>query len=136
MDAYRRGVAAILKHIRQGPEFCAGHKEYALPPGRKSDPDFDMVPFREAVAAIMGGAPPAPELNAEPAPQSGVTASRPTIRLGATGDLVKQVQEKLGVTVDGNFGPKTEAAVRAFQRDHGLVPDGIVGSTTWAALVA
>jgi len=35
-DAYQRGVAAILTHIGQGPEFCAGHKEYALPPGRKS----------------------------------------------------------------------------------------------------
>src|SRR5215510_2979048 len=83
MDAYHRGVAAILTHIRQGAEFCAGHKEYALPPGRKSDPNFDMVPFREAVAAIMSGAAPAAELipPAEPAPQAAVAHDRPTIRL-------------------------------------------------------
>src|SRR2546425_1614550 len=138
MDAYQRGVAAILTHIGQGPEFCAGHKEYALPQGRKSDPDFDMVPFREAVAAIMSGTAPAPELisRAASAPQAAAAPDRPAIRLGATGDLVKQVQAKVGITPDGNFGPKTEAAVRTFQRDHGLVPDGVVGAGTWAALDA
>ncbi len=36
--------------------------------------------------------------------------------------------------VDGVFGPRTEAAVRTFQRDAGLVPDGIVGRRTRAAL--
>ena len=40
----------------------------------------------------------------------------------------------VGVVVDGNFGAKTEAAVRAFQRERGLVPDGIVGPKTWAML--
>lgn len=53
VDAYHRGVAAILKHIGRGSEFCAGHKEYA--PGRKSDPTLDMVAFRSSVAAIMAG---------------------------------------------------------------------------------
>jgi len=38
------------------------------------------------------------------------------------------------VRVDRAFGPQTEAAVRAFQRDNGLVEDGIVGAKTWAAL--
>lgn len=39
------------------------------------------------------------------------------------------------VAVDGIFGPKTEAAVRSFQRDQGLSVDGIVGPRTWSALV-
>ncbi len=55
MDAYRRGVAAILKKIGASAEMCCGHKEYALPPGRKDDPSFDMNAFRKAVAAIMAG---------------------------------------------------------------------------------
>ncbi len=55
LDAYRRGVAAILKHIKRGAEFCAGHKEYALPRGRKDDPDFDMVAFRAEVAKLLNG---------------------------------------------------------------------------------
>jgi len=53
MDAYRRGCAAILLHIRAEPIMCAGHKEYALPHGRKDDPDFDMNQFRVDVARLM-----------------------------------------------------------------------------------
>src|SRR5215831_13811594 len=55
MDAYRRGVAAILKKIGADASMCAGHKEYALPKGRKDDPTFDMDAFRAGVAAILGG---------------------------------------------------------------------------------
>jgi len=60
--------------------------------------------------------------------------SRPTLRRNSTSDLVKGVQAKLGVAADGSFGAKTEARVRVFQRVHGIVPDGIVGPETWAAL--
>ena len=35
--------------------------------------------------------------------------------------------------VDGDFGPKTEAAVKAYQRDRGVQVDGIVGDQTWWA---
>ena len=53
MDAYRHGVAAILTHIGRGPECCAGHCDYALPKGRKTDPSFSTDAFRASVAAIM-----------------------------------------------------------------------------------
>src|SRR5262249_28718413 len=125
MDAYRRGVAAILRHIGRSVDFCAGHKEYALPKGRKDDPDFDMNAFRLSVAAIVDGTAPAPVLipAAEPPAQPGGAQGRPTLRRGATGELVKQVQQKCGVAVvDGFFGAMTEAAVREFQRAHDLVP--------------
>jgi peptidoglycan hydrolase-like protein with peptidoglycan-binding domain len=39
------------------------------------------------------------------------------------------------VAVDGKFGAKTEAAVKAFQKAKGLTADGIVGPKTWAAIV-
>jgi peptidoglycan hydrolase-like protein with peptidoglycan-binding domain len=39
------------------------------------------------------------------------------------------------VTVDGDFGPQTDAAVRAYQKEKKLAVDGIVGSQTWQALV-
>ena len=55
-------------------------------------------------------------------------------RRGSTGELVKKVQEKVGVRADGEFGSKTEAAVRSFQRARRMVPDGIVGTKTWEAL--
>jgi peptidoglycan hydrolase-like protein with peptidoglycan-binding domain len=47
-------------------------------------------------------------------------------------------RRKLGITgrkVDGVFRPMTEAAVRQFQRQHGLVPGGIVGPKTWKKMV-
>lgn len=53
MEAYARGCAAILHHIGADATMCAGHKEYALPPGRKIDPAFNMVAFRHKVAAYM-----------------------------------------------------------------------------------
>jgi peptidoglycan hydrolase-like protein with peptidoglycan-binding domain len=133
MDAYRHGVAAILKHIGQSPSFCAGHKEYALPKGRKPDPNFDMDTFRSEVAAIMSGAVP-PHASIPAIEPSGAPGARPTLRRGATGELVTKVQARIGVAADGNFGANTEAALRAFQRAHDLVPDGIVGPKTWAAL--
>jgi len=135
MDAYQRGVAAILKHINQKPIMCCGHKEYALPAGRKPDPLFDMNVFRLEVDAIIKGTAPTPRLI--PAFEPSLTA-RPTLRRGSTGRLVEQIQAKLKINTasggKGTFGPKTEAAVRAFQRKHGIVPDGIVGPKTWAAL--
>ena len=40
-----------------------------------------------------------------------------------------------GLAVDGLFGAKTDAAVRAFQRAHGLVVDGVVSQQTWSAVI-
>ncbi len=138
VEAYQRGVAAILKHLGLTSAACAGHKEYALPEGRKSDPDFDMVSFRSAVAAILAGTllPPALIPAAEPAASPGAPAGRPTMRRGASGEFVRPLQAALGLPVDGQFGGQTEAAVRAFQRSHEMVPDGIVGPRTWLALDA
>ena len=54
---------------------------------------------------------------------------------GATGDAVKAVQEKLGIApADGNFGPSTTAAVKAFKAKNGLNEDGVVGSKVWDLL--
>ncbi|HYI48584.1 MAG TPA: N-acetylmuramoyl-L-alanine amidase [Allosphingosinicella sp.] len=129
VDAYKRGVAAILKKLGAPVEMCIGHKEWA--PRRKIDPSFDMNAFRDGVKAIMaGGAPALPLIPPKD------DDDRPTLRRGAVGESVKIVQAKVGVAVDGNFGPATEAAVRQFQRGHGLVPDGIVGPLCWAAIVA
>ena len=65
-----------------------------------------------------------------------------TIRKGSKGEIVKEMQrilERLGYDlgacgVDGDFGRMTEKAVKAFQKDHGLVVDGVVGLNTWKAL--
>jgi peptidoglycan hydrolase-like protein with peptidoglycan-binding domain len=67
-------------------------------------------------------------------------AHQPELRRGATGQSVRQLQSRLlelGFNpqgIDGQFGPKTQAAVLGFQRSQGLVADGVVGPKTWAAL--
>ena len=53
---------------------------------------------------------------------------------GSEGADVKKLQEKLGVEAIGKFGPKTEAAVKAWQKANGLKDDGIVGDATWSKL--
>jgi peptidoglycan hydrolase-like protein with peptidoglycan-binding domain len=69
--------------------------------------------------------------------------SGPTLTLGSTGTDVRRLQtifvmtKVLGYTdIDGNFGPKTQDAVKSFQQSSNLTPDGIVGQMTWNALPA
>jgi hypothetical protein len=135
LEAYQRGAAAILKRINQSAGMCCAHREYALPKDRKIDPyGIDMDAFRSEVARYMSAAVPSPLI---PAVDS---QDRPTLRRGAPSNpkfLIELLQRKLGITgkkADGVFGPMTEAAVREFQRTHGLVPDGIVGPKTWETL--
>ena len=56
------------------------------------------------------------------------------LKNGSKGEDVKKLQEKLGVVAIGTFGPKTEAAVKAWQKANGLKDDGIVGPKTWSKL--
>lgn len=86
-----------------------------------------------AVPACVEGDVPTPE----PVPEK-----KPTLRKGDKGKWVTYAQTQLinkgyscGKTgADGDFGKNTEAAVKAFQKDHGLKVDGIIGEATWNAL--
>lgn len=83
------------------------------------------------------------------APIRGYTTSYPgtPLRRGSTGPNVVVVQTELNriaqnypaipklANVDGIFGSRTEASVRAFQEVFGLSPDGIVGPGTWYELI-
>jgi putative chitinase len=52
------------------------------------------------------------------------------LKIGSQGALVKLLQEKLGVTADGAFGPGTEKALKEWQTKNGLVADGVAGQIT------
>lgn len=85
-----------------------------------------------------GGAAVAAASPAKPAPAAG---SHKVLKKGAKGDEVTQLQNELveagfNITPDGDFGEHTEDAVKAFQEQNDLEADGVVGDTTWAALVA
>ena len=78
--------------------------------------------------------------NANTVTKEPVKISYPTLRRGARGELVTQLQDLLSkdgynLAIDGIFGPGTQSCVRAFQNKHGLVVDGIVGPKTWAELL-
>jgi hypothetical protein len=93
----------------------------------------NQTPFEIGTGNGGGSVSPLPE------PETPTDGSRPTLRQGATGGDVNYLQRRLreygyNVEVDSKFGPKTASAVRAFQNANGLVPDGIVGPATWAAL--
>ena len=69
--------------------------------------------------------------------------SGPKLAPGSTGPDVRRVQIILVMIklldfsgIDGNFGAKTEDAVKAFQQGNNLAPDGVVGQMTWKALPA
>lgn len=71
-------------------------------------------------------------LKLTPPPLSAVTM--PTLRMGDRGDAVRVLQGVLNVAVDGDFGPHTEAALRAYQSAEGILADGVCGPRTWAAI--
>ena len=56
------------------------------------------------------------------------------LKNGSSGEDVKKLQTKLGLTADGSFGPNTEAKVKAWQTANGLTADGIVGDGTWTKM--
>jgi len=67
----------------------------------------------------------------------------PTLQEGVTGNVVSSLQQVLTVgapgewsttpgPIDGKFGPKTKASVKAFQTWGGAPSDGVVGDLTWA----
>jgi hypothetical protein len=65
--------------------------------------------------------------------------NKDTIKLNASGDLVKYLQgvlrkNRYQIAVDGGFGQQTRDRVMRFQRANGLLADGVVGSKTWAKI--
>ncbi len=56
------------------------------------------------------------------------------LKRGLAGEPVKILQQKLGVTADGQFGPGTEQALKDYQQKHGLKVDGIAGPDTFAQM--
>lgn len=73
LDAYDRGIAALLKKMGRPSLYYCGHREWATPAGRKPDPSgIDLVAQRKRVQAIMDketgviikmGSPPGPYIN-------------------------------------------------------------------------
>jgi peptidoglycan hydrolase-like protein with peptidoglycan-binding domain len=68
-------------------------------------------------------------------PPKPVVAPFKTIKVGSKGAGVKAVQKAVGAVADGVFGPKTEAAVKVWQKKVGLPITGIIDSDAWSKIV-
>ena len=84
------------------------------------------------------GAPPAP-VQERPVSVNPYPVPTGLVRRGDKGAAVRWIQRELvsygySLLVDGDFGPKTQAAVKDYQKKHGLAVDGIVGSKTIKSL--
>ena len=125
-DAQYQTVANLLRHyLPQGipRQNVLSHAQVA--PGRKNDPlgwDWDRM------WAKMGEGPGCNPVT---------PVSYPILRQGDEGEAVEVLQDLLGMpeSAPDRFGPQTLAAVRGFQRMAGLQVDGVVGPSTWEALL-
>jgi N-acetyl-anhydromuramyl-L-alanine amidase AmpD len=122
-----------------------GHDEIA--PTRKQDPggsfSWDMPAYRKKLSTwkpqrVVYGV-------VEKTPTNGPVLTQkesegyPVLKLKAQGPFVSELQRlltgrNLPLVVDGVFGPRTELAVKDFQKSAGLTVDGIVGAKTWKEL--
>lgn len=60
---------------------------------------------------------------------------RTYVSMGHRGEDVRYIQDRLGINSDGIFGPGTKRAVKKFQKENNLKPDGVVGPDTWEFLI-
>ncbi|WP_165612880.1 peptidoglycan-binding protein [Mycolicibacterium peregrinum] len=128
-----RIVAEVFHRAMEGSKYSIVREPHWRPnlgPDRLTFRMSDLLLF-----AFDGRADLLNPLTDEPAQESTVIE----LRRGADSPFVKILQHLLrargfGLTVDGDFGPLTDAAVRVFQGSQGVEVDGIVGPVTWARL--
>lgn len=131
----------ILRTRVGGPKGFLSHAE--IDPTRRSDPgkDFDWDYFMGLVCQVQPG--PVQAVPAKPAKPIGRVASAPPapgrpLKVVTRNRFVAQWQAKMRsrgwrIVVDGVYGPDSAEVAKKFQREKGLVVDGIVGPATWRA---
>jgi peptidoglycan hydrolase-like protein with peptidoglycan-binding domain len=112
-------VASVLEKYIETPAATAATQK-----------NFDIA---AAVAKPQIQAPP----QAAPSPRATATpgtGGRAALRLGSTGDAVREWQAYVGVPVTGTFDSASQSATMNWQSSNGLVADGVVGAASWAKM--
>ena len=137
--AQKNAIIDLLDYLygKYGKLKVYGHRDLDATacPGKK-------YPFNYIVNGKKEEADPKPEVKPAVDPNA-VTITLTTLGKGDEGEQVKTLQRlliALGYAlntygVDGIFGDETDRAVRKFQKDHGLLADGLVGTDTWSHLL-
>jgi peptidoglycan hydrolase-like protein with peptidoglycan-binding domain len=132
VSALQKAIGRLTVDGSYGPLTQARVKEYQRSKGLPVTGVTDARVWKALMAPAA-----APRTPATPAAaRTEFTAVKGTVlRLGASGAAVKVLQRGLGaLAVDGSFGPRTLAAVKAFQAAHRLPATGVVDAKTWSAL--
>lgn len=146
-DVAAKAHAALISAHGGRYDLVCEHKEWA--PRRKIDAfGVDGNVMRELVRDRLA-APQPPKPQPQPSDVEFLKAvadaakGRPTIKQGDKGSWVKDAQEAINqivgskvLTPDGVFGSDTTRWIKQFQKDRGLVADGIVGQGTWQHLIS
>ncbi len=118
-NAFIADVSSTLPGTASLQQGTAGGAE--APASMPSSAKYATVSVAQAPTSAPSAGPP----------QAPAGAATDTSTEQTSVDAVKQLQIALHVSVDGEFGPETEAAVRRLQARHGLTVDGVVGPDTW-----
>lgn len=103
---------------------------------RRTEVKQFLTPYPNSATADISQSDLQQGVSSTTAESTNPVAERPLLAWGSVGKVVRELQAKLGVPVDGVFKTKTEDAVEIFQLNHDLVVDGKVGKETWARLEA
>lgn len=142
IEAYARLCRALVREFGLPTSRVVGHKEKAVPHGRKIDPNFSMSDFRKKVNGAKGGVGQGSSAGGGGSSKTYtvVSATAPLGLYDKDGDGRTRVKDwqtdALGYgekTADGYFGPDTEDDTRDLQRQIGVTADGLVGDDTTAA---
>ena len=139
INEYAKLCKALIKEFGLSTSRVRGHKEVAVPRGRKPDPNFNMSQFRKKVGGAKGGV-------SSGGGTSGGSRSYKSVSYGTTlgkwdkGDTVRDWQDFLKAQgydlgkggVDGYFGDSTVSATKKYQKKVGVKVDGMAGKGTWA----
>nr|QIZ01336.1 peptidoglycan-binding protein [Streptomyces sp. S1D4-11] len=130
-DTLQIGTDTILAELNDD-QFTVFAQEIQRVEGWRSGEEHGPVDLPDDLAQWLADHPSRPEREA---------ADQPFAKKGTVAEGVKNIQQRLNelscqppLDVDGNFGFRSEAAVKWFQTNNGLTADGIVGNQTWRRL--